>query len=198
MALTKCSPNPSSLHSRPVSPPPQLVRQQALPKTPVRQSQDLTESEIQMGNTIGELFGEVMESPIPRRPVAIPVPVASVASVASGAPSRPFGPSSSIAGKQIRIPVRHRHRHQRRHMEAKISKAAIRKLARRGGVKRIDALVYDETRDVLKSFLRKVISKTIPYTEYAGRKTVTPADVVHGLRVCGTTLYMFGSIIPEC
>ena len=35
-----------------------------------------------------------------------------------------------------------------------ITKPAIRRLARRGGVKRINKMMYDETRDVLKKFLK--------------------------------------------
>ena len=35
-----------------------------------------------------------------------------------------------------------------------ITKPAIRRLARRGGVKRISAMIYEETRGVLKSFVR--------------------------------------------
>ena len=38
-----------------------------------------------------------------------------------------------------------------------ITKPAIRKLARRGGVKRISDLIYEETRGVLKIFLENVI-----------------------------------------
>jgi histone H4 len=34
---------------------------------------------------------------------------------------------------------------------------AIRRLARRGGVKRISGLIYEETRGVLKIFLENVI-----------------------------------------
>lgn len=34
-----------------------------------------------------------------------------------------------------------------------ITKPAIRRLARRGGVKRISAMIYEETRGVLKSFV---------------------------------------------
>ena len=37
-----------------------------------------------------------------------------------------------------------------------ITKPAIRRLARRGGVKRISATIYDETRGVLKIFLENV------------------------------------------
>ena len=37
-----------------------------------------------------------------------------------------------------------------------ITKPAIRRLARRGGVKRISGLIYEETRGVLKIFLEKI------------------------------------------
>jgi hypothetical protein len=37
-----------------------------------------------------------------------------------------------------------------------ITKPAIRRLARRGGVKRISGLIYEETRGVLKTFLENV------------------------------------------
>ena len=39
-----------------------------------------------------------------------------------------------------------------------ITKPAIRRLARRGGVKRISGLIYEETRGVLKIFLENVSS----------------------------------------
>jgi histone H4 len=54
-----------------------------------------------------------------------------------------------------------------------ITKPAIRRLARRGGVKRISAMIYEETRGVLKSFLESVIRDAVTYTEHAKRKTVT-------------------------
>jgi histone H3/H4 len=41
---------------------------------------------------------------------------------------------------------------------AGITKPAIRRLARRGGVKRISGLIYEETRGVLKIFLENVRS----------------------------------------
>jgi histone H4 len=73
-----------------------------------------------------------------------------------------------------------------------ITKPAIRRLARRGGVKRISALVYEETRGVLKSFLENVIRDAITYTEHGRRKTVTVMDVVYALKRQGRTLYGFG------
>lgn len=74
-----------------------------------------------------------------------------------------------------------------------ITKPAIRRLARRGGVKRISALVYDETRNVLRSFLENVVRDSVTYTEHARRKTVTAMDVVYALKRQGRTLYGFGA-----
>ncbi len=73
-----------------------------------------------------------------------------------------------------------------------ITKPAIRRLARRGGVKRISGLIYEETRGVLKVFLEHVIRDAVTYTEHARRKTVTAMDVVYALKRQGRTLYGFG------
>jgi len=74
-----------------------------------------------------------------------------------------------------------------------ITKPAIRRLARRGGVKRISGLIYEETRGVLKVFLENVIRDSVTYTEHARRKTVTAMDVVYALKRQGKTLYGFGT-----
>lgn len=63
-----------------------------------------------------------------------------------------------------------------------ITKLAIRRLARRGGVKRISGLI----------FLENVIRDAVMYTEHARRKTVTAMDVVYALKRRGRTLYGFG------
>jgi histone H4 len=42
-----------------------------------------------------------------------------------------------------------------------ITKPAIRRLARRGGVKRISSLIYEETRNVLRSFTNVILSHLI-------------------------------------
>merc|ERR1712000_314807 len=73
-----------------------------------------------------------------------------------------------------------------------ITKPAIRRLARRGGVKRISAMIYEETRGVLTTFLEGVIRDAVTYTEHAKRKTVTSLDVVYALKRQGRTLYGFG------
>nr|GMC92792.1 Histone H4 [Ipomoea batatas] len=71
-----------------------------------------------------------------------------------------------------------------------ITKSVIRRLARRGGVRRISGLIYKETRGVLKIFLENAIRDAVTYTEYARRKTVTTMDV-NALKRKGRTLYDF-------
>jgi histone H3/H4 len=85
-----------------------------------------------------------------------------------------------------------RHRKVLRDNIQGITKPAIRRLARRGGVKRLSGLVYEETRGVLKVFLENVIRDAVTYTEHAKRKTVTAMDVVYALKRQGRTLYGFG------
>ena len=88
--------------------------------------------------------------------------------------------------------VRPRRRRPTRENIQGITKPAIRRLARRGGVKRISGDVYEETRGVLKVFLENVLRHAVTYAEHARRKTVSAMDVVHALKRQGRTLYGFG------
>ncbi|XP_072125797.1 histone H4-like [Mobula birostris] len=85
-----------------------------------------------------------------------------------------------------------RHRKVLRDNIQGITKPAIRRLVRRGGVKRTSGLIYEETRGVLKVFLENVIRDAVTSTEHAKRKTVTAMDVVYALKRQGRTLYGFG------
>ena len=73
-----------------------------------------------------------------------------------------------------------------------ITKPAIRRLARRGGVKRVSGLIYEDARKVMKTFLEKTVKDAVTYTEHAKRKTVTALDVVNALKRNGKTIYGFG------
>lgn len=74
-----------------------------------------------------------------------------------------------------------------------VTKPAIRRLTRRGGVKRISGLIYGETREILRVFLENLLRDAVLYTEYGKRKTVSALDVVHALKRQGRTLYGFGN-----
>ncbi|KEY77002.1 histone H4.2 [Aspergillus fumigatus] len=103
-----------------------------------------------------------------------------------------FEVNSGKGGKGLGKGGAKRHRKILRDNIQGITKPAIRRLARRGGVKRISAMIYEETRGVLKSFLESVIRDAVTYTEHAKRKTVTSLDVVYALKRQGRTLYGFG------
>uniref|UniRef100_A0A2K5R861 Histone H4 n=1 Tax=Cebus imitator TaxID=2715852 RepID=A0A2K5R861_CEBIM len=77
-----------------------------------------------------------------------------------------------------------RHRKVLRDNIQGITKPAIRRLARRGGVKRISGLIYEETRGVLKVFLENVIRDAVTYTEHAKCPWLlgNEGELVHG---CG-------------
>ena len=87
-----------------------------------------------------------------------------------------------------------------------ISKASIRRLARRGGVKRVSGQLYEEARGVLKSFVevrnacvcdfvyslthtQGVVRDATAFTEHSKRGTVSALDVVHSLKKNGRMLY---------
>ncbi|KAH8795673.1 putative histone H4 [Hyaloscypha finlandica] len=72
-----------------------------------------------------------------------------------------------------------------------ITKSDIRRLARRGGVKRISATIYDETRYALKKHLEDILKDVIAITEHSGRKTITVTDVIFALRRLGRPIYGF-------
>ena len=71
-----------------------------------------------------------------------------------------------------------RHRKVFRDKFQGITKLAICRLARQGGVKRISGLIYEEICRVLKVFLENVVRDAITYTEHANLKIVTALDVV--------------------
>ncbi|KAJ7488332.1 histone H4 [Mycena latifolia] len=73
-----------------------------------------------------------------------------------------------------------------------ITKPTLRRLARRGGVKRTSRAVYDDVRGALKIWLEGVIRGAALYTEHGYRTTVTPLDVRYALKRTGTVLYGFG------
>jgi histone H3/H4 len=60
--------------------------------------------------------------------------------------------------------IRHHNRRILRDNIQGINKGALRRLARRGGVKRISGLVYEEMRGCLKVFLENVLRDAITYT----------------------------------
>ena len=87
-----------------------------------------------------------------------------------------------MAGRPNKSSKGKRHRKPKKTTLERISNGSIRRLARRGGVKRISHFIYDDTRRVIYSFLDHVVRDCVTYTEHGRRKTVTAMDVVFALK----------------
>ncbi|TWU76614.1 hypothetical protein ED733_008156 [Metarhizium rileyi] len=101
--------------------------------------------------------------------------------------------SNGVAGKTV-FGTRGRavrHRKILRDTIMGITKPAIRRLARRGGVKRISADIYGEVRTVLKQRLELLLGICVVFVEHRNAKTVTVDDVLFALRQIGRPIYGF-------
>ena len=92
------------------------------------------------------------------------------------------GESKAVSGKRVKKVIGS-------NASKSITKGAVRRLARRAGIKRLSGLLPDEVRSVLKSFVEKVIGDSVAYTEYSKKRTVTTGAVVAALKKRGRTLY---------
>jgi len=105
------------------------------------------------------------------------------------------GPKSGSQGKQLGSGVSGM---KRRGMfkptggSSQIGVPSIRRLARRGGVKRVGRGVYEETRLCLRSFLERALKDIVLLVEHARRTTATSNDVVFALKRSGIHLYGYG------
>ncbi len=70
-----------------------------------------------------------------------------------------------------------------------ISKPAIRRLARRAGVKRMAEGIYTEAPLALRAWLKSIIGDAVVYADHARRFTLTVNDIILSLKKNGATLY---------
>ena len=80
------------------------------------------------------------------------------------APKAKFGGRGKGKGGGKAGAKRYENRRALRETILGITKPAIRRLARRGGVKRISSHIYEETRGVLRAFLENVVRDSVTYT----------------------------------
>lgn len=101
--------------------------------------------------------------------------------------AKPAGENRLGCGKSVR-----NRKMQQKPALMGVTQPAIRRLARRAGVKRISGLIYEETRNVLRHFIEDMMRITVPIVEHAKRHTATATDIVYALKRKGITLYGFG------
>jgi histone H4 len=74
-----------------------------------------------------------------------------------------------------------------------VTNGAIRRLARRGGVKRISLASHGEVRNYIDEFLERVVRDSLTYAEHSKRLTISAMDVVYALKKNGRVLYGYGA-----
>ncbi|KAF2345402.1 Transcription factor CBF/NF-Y/archaeal histone domain [Trinorchestia longiramus] len=70
----------------------------------------------------------------------------------------------------------------------KLTKPSIRRLARRGGVKRLSGRVYDEADKITIQYLEVVLKHAVTYAQHSKRRTVNVNDMLHALKRVGTRM----------
>lgn len=113
--------------------------------------------------------------------------------------------SYGLARPGVALPRRHRLRARNADAIQGVTRPAIRRLARRGGVLRIQKEIYDEARKVLRDRLAEILRKLVALlggsdreraqacVQDPGRKTVTTQDVVWILYRMNQPIYGFES-----
>ncbi|KAF8137875.1 hypothetical protein K438DRAFT_1638921, partial [Mycena galopus ATCC 62051] len=71
------------------------------------------------------------------------------------------------------------------------NKPTIKRLARRGGVKRMAGFMNEETRGYMIPYVQRLLADVVLHTTHDYRTTVTAKDVVRALRRNGRNLYGF-------
>lgn len=127
-------------------------------------------------------------APPPPSPPSLPSSSKNVEEKEKTPPNRGLGKGKGGKGLN-KTPTRFQRRRVHRDNITRVTNPAIRRLARRGGVKRISGLVYQEVRSLLANFLSNVLKIATMYTEYSKRKTVSVDDVVAAMSRLGLPLY---------
>lgn len=81
----------------------------------------------------------------------------------------------------------------RENIHSALTENSIKRLGRRGGVKRMKASVFPVVKVAMWEFLHKIIAEAVTFTEHSRRKTVTAMDVTYALKRNGRTIYGFGA-----
>lgn len=75
-------------------------------------------------------------------------------------------------GPQLKQTAKRFNKYQPPYGISNLTKGDIRRLARRGGCKRISIDLFDEAKLALEEFLKKIIRDAISYCEHSKRQTI--------------------------
>ena len=96
-------------------------------------------------------------------------------------------PNKKASNNESGQPGKRRHRKVLRDASQGLTKGDVRRLSRRGGVKRSAGGVADEVRDALTDYLKPILQGVAAVTGGVkpARKTAKPADVIEAVKANG-------------
>lgn len=94
---------------------------------------------------------------------------------------------TAIIAKKTNAIVRHGKRDGKK--SDRPSRPEWRRLARRGGCKRLSHSTYEGLAKSMDAFLSQILLDSLRYTQHARRKTVTTNDVLHALKRNNKPMY---------
>jgi histone H4 len=107
--------------------------------------------------------------------------------------TQPAQLKSALAPKKPRTraagPVIKRRVHFKARGQKAITKGSVKRLARRGGVKRISGDCVEAANKALRVFLTDVIQNAVVYADHGNRRTVTTQDVLLSLKQLNKIMY---------
>jgi len=76
-----------------------------------------------------------------------------------------------------------------------ITQPALKRILRRAGVKRINSMVYEELRGILKVYVENIMRRCVTFMEHERRHTVRAKDLENALDVMG--IYLAAGVNPN-
>ena len=139
-----------------------------------------------------DLYGD-LDAPLSPHPSFIYTPSVSRSPTPPAAP--PPSPTEPAAAPAALVVKSHRRHHNRTALERQrqcgLTTTAAKKLARRGGVKRMQATVKPKMQEVLVKFVTDVLRDTVALVESRRGTIVNPLDIVYALKKQAITYYGF-------
>jgi len=123
---------------------------------------------------------------VPSVVVAEPQPPAVVV-VNDDEPTKTKEPAAAVVRSKAR-PMSKRHQNAKK-SKAKVTNSAVRRFARRAGVRRMAKCVYAESRAVVVAELYDIVKNAVSFAQHGRRKTVTVGNVLGAAKRRGVTLY---------
>lgn len=108
----------------------------------------------------------------------------------------PSPKKQTAVGKAAKGKVSRRAKEQQRAIDG-LTRPAIKRLAKKGGVKRMKADVFLDTRDACSQFVSTVLDNAVVLAEFENKSSITSNHLIRALQMNNVGVIGFGAITPK-